>query len=412
MLLLDTTAIDLLLIATLGFLGSFGHCAGMCGPLTVAFSLSQQHSETPNWRSHLGFHLLINLGRVISYGLVGAALGGVSEILIDRSQLLGIGSELRQGVTIVTGTILIWFALGQIKPDFLPPLPILHPLQALHRRLNTAMLRLSVSERWWTPALLGLLWGLIPCGFLYAAQIKAVERQELWLGAATMLAFGLGTMPMMVAIGALTSRLSASKRSQLFRLGGWVTLAIGILTLLRTDEMVDLTGHAALLLLMLALIARPLSGFWAAPLQYRRAIGVGAYVLAIAHTGRMLDHSFNWNLGAISYLLPIHRVGMVTGAIALLLITPAACTSFDYWQKMLGKRWRQIHLLCVPALGLAVIHTLLLGSHYLGELNWDWGDRWRSVGLVAIAGGVLLLRWRLFWLLFSLDKFYIRPNKH
>jgi sulfite exporter TauE/SafE len=374
--------------------------------------MSWQQQETSNWRSQLRFHLLLNLGRIISYGLVGAALGGIGEVLIDKSQLIGIGSELRQGVTILTGLILILLGLRQIQPDFLPQLPIVHPLQgSLHRRLSATMLQLSMSIRWWTPALLGLFWGLIPCGFLYVAQIKAIERQNLLLGAVTLLVFGLGTMPMMVGIGTFASRLSADKRSQLFRLGGWVTLAIGILTLLRTDEMVDLTGHASLILLMLALIARPISAIWTTPLQYRRAIGVGAFVLAVAHTARMLDHSLNWNLAALSYLLPLHRLGMVAGAIALLLMTPAACTSLDHWQKVLGKRWRQIHLLCIPALILAVIHTLFIGSHYLGELNWTVASQLRTLGLVAITLGVLLLRWRCFWLLFSLDKFYIRSNK-
>lgn len=399
-------------MTTLGFLGSFGHCAGMCGPLTVAFALSQKHQETSNWRSRVIFHLLLNLGRIASYGLVGAALGGASEILIDRTQLIGIGSEFRQGVTILTGLMLIWFGLAHIKPDFLPQLPILHPLQGkLHQRLSTAMMHLSMSDRPWMPAILGLFWGLIPCGFLYTAQIKAIEMQNLWLGTVTMLAFGLGTMPVMVGIGSFAARLNASKRSQLFRLGGWVTLAIGILTLLRTDEMVDLTGHLALFLMMVAAIARPISAIWATPLQYRRAIGVGAYLLSVAHTARMLEHSFNWDLTTLPYLLPLHQFGIVVGGIALLLITPAACTSFDYWQRRLGKRWRQIHLLSILALILTIFHTIAIGSHYLGELSWSFDDRVRTIVLLAIAIGILLLRWRWVWLLFSVDKFYTQPNK-
>lgn len=398
---------------TLGFLGSFGHCVGMCGPLTVAFSLSQQRQETPHWRSSLGFHVLLNLGRIISYALVGAALGGVGSVLIASGQLAGIGSGLRQGMAILTGLMLIWFGLVQIKPDFLPRLPILHPLQGgLHQRLSSAMTQLSMETRWWTPVMLGGVWGLIPCGFLYAAQIKAAETGDLFLGAATMLAFGLGTMPMMLGVGVSASRLSTSKRSQLFRLGGWVTLTIGILTLLRTDEMVDYTGHGALFLLMLALIARPISGFWAQPLRYRRAIGVGAFVLAIAHTSRMLDHSLNWNLEAMSFMLPQHQLGIGTGALALLLMTPAALTSFDRLQKALGKLWRQIHLLCVPALILSVIHTVLIGSHYLGELGWSWENQLRAISIGMITLGVLLVRSRFFWSLLSLEKFYVRPNKH
>lgn len=402
--------LDLLLIITLGFLGSFGHCAGMCGPLTVAFSLSQERQKKPTWRSSLGFHLLLNLGRIASYSLVGAALGGIGEFFVSGGQLAGIGSELRQGIAIFTGLLLIWFGLGQIQPDFLPRLPIFHPLQdGWHRRLSGKMVQVSLDKYWWTPALLGSVWGLMPCGFLYAAQIKAIETNSLWLGTLTMLAFGLGTMPVMVGVGISASRLSTSRRSQLFRLGGWITLIIGILTLFRTDGMVDFTGHGALFLLMLALVARPVSRFWAAPLQYRRAIGVGAFILAIAHTGRMVDHSLNWNLTAISYLLPQHQLGLGTGMAALALMLPAACTSSDRLQQWLGKRWRQIHLLGVPALILATVHTLAIGSHYLGELNWQWQNYARMSIILLMTVATLLLRYRFFWLLLSLEKFYT-PN--
>jgi len=58
--------------------------------------------------------------------------------------------------------------------------------------------------------------------------------------------------------------------------------------------MVDYTGHAALILLMLALIARPISRLWPQPLHIA-ALGVGAFVLAVAHTSYMLDHTLAWN---------------------------------------------------------------------------------------------------------------------
>jgi hypothetical protein len=272
------------------------------------------------------------------------------------------------------------------------------------------MTKLSATPHWWTPALLGAVWGLIPCGFLYAAQIKAAETGNLWRGAATMLAFGLGTMPMMLGVGVSASKLSADKRSQLFRLGGWVTLTIGILTLLRTSDMVDYTGHAALILLMLALIARPISGFYSAPLRYRRAIGVGAYVLALAHTGHMLAHTLQWNFDAINFMLPMHQLAMLAGILALVLMTPAALTSFDRIQSTLGKRWRQIHLLAVPALLLAAIHTVLIGSHYLGQLEGTWENQLRAAIASILVIAVLLVRSRFFWSLLSLEKFYIPPN--
>ncbi len=404
--------LDYFLIIALGFLGSFGHCVGMCGPLTVAFSLSHQQ-ETSNWRQQLKFHTLLNLGRMLSYTLVGAGIGALGSVLLASGQMAGVGSELRQWIAIITGLMLIWFGLGQIKPDFLPRIPVLHPLLqgSLHNRLSAGMVKLSSGNRWWTPAILGMTWGLMPCGFLYAAQIKAAETGNLWMGAATMLAFGLGTLPTMLGVGVSTSLLSKDRRSQLFRLGGWVTLTIGVLTLLRTgDTMVDYTGHAALILLILALIARPISNLWAAPLRYRRALGVGAFVLSVAHTTHMIEHSLQWNFAAFFFLPPEFQWGMAAGVVALVLMTPAALTSFDSLQKSLGKRWRQIHLLSLPALLLSTIHTIIIGSHYLGSLP-SWGNKLAVALLGIITLCVLLVRARFFWSMLSLDKFYVPPSK-
>jgi len=405
--------LDLFLIAALGFLGSFGHCVGMCGPLTVAFSLSSQ-SENTNWWQQSKFHVLLNLGRMLSYGLVGAAIGALGSILVEGGQLAGVGSELRQWIAIITGLMLILFGLRQINPNLLPRIPFLHPLLqgGLHNRLNTGMSKLSLQNTWYTPAMLGMTWGLMPCGFLYTAQIKAAQTGNMWMGAATMLAFGLGTFPMMLGVGVSASLISKDKRSQLFRLGGWVTLAIGVITLLRTgDTMVDYTGHAGLVLLMLALIARPISGLWAAPMRYRRALGVGAFVTSLAHTAHMMEHSLGWKLNSFFFLPSEFQLGMALGAVGLILMAPAALTSFDSLQKSLGKYWRLIHLLSVPALILSAVHALLIGSNYLGSIKSGWIEESAPFILGIVTLGVLLLRTRIFWSIFGLRRFYVSSKQ-
>ncbi|MEG5064424.1 sulfite exporter TauE/SafE family protein [Microcoleus sp. B3-A4] len=398
--------LDLLLIAILGFLGSFGHCAGMCGPLTMAFSLSNSRNDK---LAAFRFHLLLNLGRITAYALVGAAIGGLGSVLIAGGLLAGTGSELRRAIALLTGTMLIWFGVGQIKPNLLPRLPLLHPMS--HDRVGQAMSKLSAQEKWWVPIALGLLWGLIPCGFLYAAQIKAAETGNSVLGAATMLAFGLGTLPTMLGVSFFAGRLSADKRSQLFRAGGWVTVAIGILTLLRTDEMVDFTGHAALLCLMLALLARPVSKFLPQLLRYRRVLGVGAFVLAVAHTFHMLDHTLKWNFDALSFMLPQHQLGMAAGMLSLLLMLPAAVTSCDRIQNYLGQLWRMLHLLSVPAFLLCAVHAALIGSHYLGGFEWKLHNQLLTAVLAVVTVLVMFVRSRFFWSILSLDKFYVSPVK-
>lgn len=408
--------LDLLLIMTLGFLGSFGHCVGMCVPLTTAFSLSI-NQQTPNWRQQVVFHLLLNLGRLVSYTLVGAAIGALGSVLIAGGQMAGSGSSLRSAIALLTGIMLIWFGIVQVKPQFLPRLPFIHPLIQgnLHARLSAAMVKLSLDTQWWTPAALGIVWGLMPCGFLYAAQLKAAATANMWQSAAMMLAFGLGTFPTMLGVGVSTSLISGDRRSQLFRLAGWLTITIGVLTILRTSNEHALsyyTGHAALLCLMLALIARPLRKFWSQPLQYRRVLGVGAFAITLVHVAHSLQHTLNWNLNSIAFLMPQHQIALVLGLIALILMTPAAFTSFDSLQKALGKRWRQIHLLTVPALMLCTIHAVLIGTHYLGALTISWQNRVFAGILILMTLGVLLVRCRWFWSLLSLEKFYGNPQRH
>lgn len=400
---------DLLLIFILGFLGSFGHCAGMCGPLTVAFSLSHQQPQ-PSWKQQLYFHGLLNLGRLLSYGIIGGTIGGLSSVLIAGGQLAGIESDLRYAVSILTGILLIWMGLAQIKPGMFAS-PLVHPfLQGtLHQWFNRRMVQASLYTRWWTPWLLGLMWGLIPCGFLYTAQIRAAGTGSVGWGSAMMLVFGLGTLPMMLVFGVSSAFLSADRRSQLFRLGGWVTLVIGISLLLRTGQTVDYTGHIALLCLMLALIARPLSRVFPYLLRYRRILGVAAFILSLVHMGHTLNHTFEWNLKTLPFMVPLHQLGVWTGILALACLIPPALTSFDRLVKALGPSWRLIHLLSVPALVLGVIHSIFLGSHYLGALEWTLPGNVRTVLLGMATLAVLLIRHRWVWSLLSLEKFYAAP---
>lgn len=370
--------LDLLLVAALGFLGSFGHCVGMCGPLTVAFSLSSKDSKDSNsvkWQQSLYFHLLLSIGRILSYAIAGAAIGAIGSVLAAGGQFAGLESDLRRWLAIFTGVLLVWMGIAQIQPSGIPTIPFLNPMAqvGLHQRLSNAMMRLSLHSHPLTPALLGMTWGLIPCGFLYTAQLKAAETSDMMQGALTMFAFGIGTLPSMLCIGVFAGVLSRDRRSQLFRLGGWITLTIGVMTLLRTSDMVDFTGHGGLILLMLALAARPLSQIFkvcASLIFYRRAIGVGAFVLSLAHIFHKIEHTWQWKFDALSFMIPQHQISIWLGAIAIALMTPAALTSSDWMVTKLGKNWRYLHLLSVPALVLASIHTIAIGSNYLGAVEW------------------------------------------
>jgi uncharacterized protein len=406
--------LDLFLITSLGFLGSFGHCLGMCGPITVAFSLGRPDGESPSRWQAAGFHLLLNLGRLLSYALVGAAIGGLGSVLVAGGQVAGVGSGLRRGMALVTGGLLIWFGLAQVSPGLLPKLPLVHPMLqgGLHQRLQKTLTRFSLGRQWWTPLLLGLVWGLIPCGFLYAAQIKAAETADPAVGAATMLAFGLGTLPIMLGVGLSASWLSQDRRSQLFRMGGWLTLLIGLLTLMRTGEaMTDYAGYGALVALVLSLVARPISRLWSVPMRYRRVLGMGAFVLSLAHSVQMVEHSWGWNFQAFRFMLPWHQWGVVLGASALALMLPLALTSTDWAQRWLGRFWRHLHLLSIPALVLCSLHCLMLGTRYLGTGHLSPAQMVHTGVFVGVVGLALLVRSHRFWSLLSLDRYYVPAKR-
>ncbi len=392
--------LDLFLLMLLGFLGSFGHCLGMCGPLTAALLLSERSP------SKLTTLLMLNGARLVSYGLVGAAIGALGSVLIAGGQLAGVGSDLRRVMAVVTGLLLVGMGLGQVWPRFGR---LVHSGFGKRWGWHDAVSRAMVY--WRSPLALGLLWGLMPCGFLYQAQVKAAQTGDPGRGALVMVAFGLGTLPMMVGVGRATQKLSQDRRSQLFRLGGWVTLAIGGLTLLRTSEMVDYTGHGALILLGLALVARPMAGVWRGALVYRRAIGLGAFILTLAHIAHMVAHTFDWNLVGVTFMLPVQQWGMGLGIGATVCMVPGAVTSFDGAVRYLGPVvWRRLHLLAVPALVLTGLHALLMGSSYLGSLALT---PWHLVRIGVLALGllgVLLLRSAWIWKIIGLENRYGRPK--
>lgn len=377
----------------LGFVGSFGHCIGMCGPLSLALS-----APTPRLLSWIPW-VLLHLGRLGSYALMGGLIGATSSVVVAGGLAAGVGSELRQILAMATGLGMIALGARQLWPGWLP-------LQLPHPDVSWAQ---HLPSRWWRSLLLGALWGLMPCGFLYVAQLKAANASSAMQGAMLLLAFGLGTCPALLLVAGLTQL--RSYRQHFSQIGGWLTVLTGGLTLVRTGAMQDLTGHGALLLLGLALVARPLAKLQPSLLTLRRLLGLGGFCLAIAHVLHMLEHWFNWRLDKLEFLPPQAQLGLGLGIIALGALMPAALTSTHSWQQRLGLGWRAIHLASVPALGLAVWHSLLLGTSYWGA--WQITPlHWLRAGLLfLLLIGVLLIRGLWVWQLFKVENYYGQTSR-
>lgn len=164
------------------FIGLFGsiHCIGMCGPL--AFSVPSFHSK---WWLILTDKFVYNIGRVITYSLLGLLIGFVGEKLWI--------SGLQQGVSLLSGLLVIIAGLSRLLKIKLSQNPVVSQVIS---PVNT-LLRYALNHRA-GHLVVGMLNGLLPCGFVYLALIGALNTSSPLASARFMFYFGLGTFPLML----------------------------------------------------------------------------------------------------------------------------------------------------------------------------------------------------------------------
>lgn len=217
-----------LLPLTVGFLGSL-HCLGMCGPLVIAYSLDGNPGELlPGYgvgplRNGLCHHLAFHAGRLLTYGF----LGGLAAGLFGLTDFSDFFSGLRRGMAIAGGLIMV--AIGLTLLRLIPVPGFLGSDRFLPRRIRERVLpALFKSQHLAAKTALGLFAGFLPCGLSWAMIVKAATAQSIPEGFFTMLSFGLGTVPALLAAGLFTSFLSLELRLLGERLAAFAVLFMGI----------------------------------------------------------------------------------------------------------------------------------------------------------------------------------------
>jgi len=197
----------------LGFVGSV-HCAGMCGPLALALPTGERSRGL-----FFAGRLLYNLGRIVTYALLGALFGLLGQGLVFAG--------LQQWVSLVLGAAILIGLV--ISPRFANTIPVTRAVNWLKGALGNLFRRRAL------PALfgIGLLNGLLPCGLVYVAAAAATATGHVLSGMQFMIAFGLGTLPMLLAISCLGPKLQWLLRFKVQRLIPASLLLVGLLLLLR-----------------------------------------------------------------------------------------------------------------------------------------------------------------------------------
>ena len=214
---------SLLAIFLTGLLGGV-HCVGMCGGIVGAFSL-----QLPGNGPRISYHLAANLGRLTSYvfiGLIAGALGSASAFLshlfpvekvlyvLANLVLIALGLHL---AGIWSGVLILESVGGGVWKRLQPLFKKLVPIQSLPQAFAA-----------------GMVWGWLPCGLVYSVLIAAVASGSALQGGATMLAFGLGTLPNLLLMGLFASQLQRFLARRRVRLAaGLIIVALGLFGLTR-----------------------------------------------------------------------------------------------------------------------------------------------------------------------------------
>ncbi len=203
----------------LGLLGG-AHCIGMCGGIAATVGMVRPDSRTPAIVLLLGY----NGGRLLSYSLAGALLGGLG-VLIAGSTATAVLRTLAGLMLIAMGLYIAQWWRGLLYLERAGS-GLWHHLRPLASRFLPASTPLQALA-------LGLLWGWLPCGLVYSTLIWASAAGDWQTSALLMFCFGLGTLPAMLATGLMAAQLRQLLARRLTRhLAGTLIMLFGLFTLL------------------------------------------------------------------------------------------------------------------------------------------------------------------------------------
>lgn len=211
-----------------GFTGGV-HCVGMCGGIVGALSFGVSEEVRGRGARFLPYLLAYNGGRLLSYTVAGAIMGGLGLLAADLIALHN-AQRLLQGVAglfmVALGLYLGGWWLGVARVE--------RAGAFLWRRIEPHARRFIPVRRPRQAFLLGVAWGWLPCGLVYSALIWSLSSGGPLEGGLLLLAFGLGTLPNLLAMGLVAARVAAFARHPAVRkTAGLLVIAFGLFGLWR-----------------------------------------------------------------------------------------------------------------------------------------------------------------------------------
>lgn len=192
------------------------HCVGMCGGISISQSISDNKGKNTFVRP-----LIYNLGRVVSYTLIGAILGTIGY-LIGGGTAVSVPLTLQGVIKIVFGLMLFIMGLRLIG--------VFSWLQKLSVALPKGLVRYvgRASAKTGSSFMIGLLNGFMPCGPLQAMWLVAIAGGSPLKGALSMFVFSLGTLPLMLGLGSVVAALGKKFALAVESVGAVIVAVMGL----------------------------------------------------------------------------------------------------------------------------------------------------------------------------------------
>lgn len=188
------------------------HCVSMCGGINLSQCINYNDTIDKGTLSTIKPAFLYNLGRVISYTIFGAIVGGIGSIISFTGWMQSL-------IQLIASIFMIIMGLNMLN--------IFPWLRKLNPRMPKIFAKKFKSKNNNSPFFIGLLNGFMPCGPLQAMQIYAISTGSVTKGAISMFLFSLGTVPLMFGLGTLSSYMSKKFSNKIMKFGAILVIVLG-----------------------------------------------------------------------------------------------------------------------------------------------------------------------------------------
>ncbi len=206
------------LVFVIGLVASVSSCIAVTGGLLVAVAAKYNEASTAlTSLQRIKPHIYFNAGRILSYTLLGGAIGALGSALT-------LSPEINGALTLVASAVMILLGLQMLR--LLPALTRFLP--AMPKSFSHRIHDLAERDANGGAFVLGAATFFLPCGFTQALQLYVLAKGSFAVGALTMLAFSLGTLPALLSLSALSSLASGNVQRHFLKFAGAAVIVLGI----------------------------------------------------------------------------------------------------------------------------------------------------------------------------------------